>query len=373
MIDYLSGALPWLRRRAELVLTNMQSLSIPPAIRPRIEAQIEELKSTINEISGLLDDPTLANPDYINEHSIRFRKLVRVVDDVEAIFLPLVERWGRDEERMQQLLTKLCQNANLLSLVQPVIALYSWEYFFVLEYLHVIYMPRLEGHFWLHLPDLYHEVGHVLLEQMHTVLWGEFQERIRDHFDRQYARAKLENIPLASTEVYSTLADSWRHWLIEFTSDIIATYLCGPAYGWSHLHLCASKGTTAYHPSVGEESSHPADEARWRVIALVLDDIGWRIEQQQIESRWRSLIHSIGESEPTYFRIAYPANLLKDLRQQVKQGLTSLNVSLYSKSLASQGNGQELADLLNQAWSKFWQAPSEYVSWEKETCQNDQQ
>lgn len=369
MIDYLSGALLWFRRRAELLLDHLCALEIAPSIEPRVRSQIVKLESTINELSLLLEDPTLTDPSYTDQHLIGLRSWVRTVDDIEAVFLPLVESWGNDEEKMQRLTNRACQEANLTSAIQPITALYSPQYFFVREDLDVIYMPRLEGYFLLHLPDLYHEIGHVLLEQAHHILWEDFPRRIQEHFDREHLRGTLQNDPLASTGAYLYLADSWvNRWLIEFTCDIFATQLCGPAYGWSHMHLCASKGESEsiYHPSAGEDALHPADEARWRVIAHTLGDMGFGAEAQEIERRWRSLVHSLGESEPTNFHIAYATDLLRDMQQQIRQGLVSLGVTFYSTSSTPQvsGSGPRLSDLLNYAWTKFWQAPSDYANWE---------
>lgn len=372
MIDYLLGALPWLRRRAKLLLNRLRALEIPPSIASRLVAQIDKLESTVSDVSLRLEDPTLTDASYIGQHLIDFHNWVRTVDDIETVFLPLIESWGDDEEVMQKLANRVCQEANLPPTIQPITALYSPWYFFVRQDLDVIYMPRLESYFLLHLPDLYHEIGHVLLKQVHHVLWEDFPRRVQEHFGREHLRGTLQNDPLASTGTYLYLADSWvNRWLIEFTCDIFATYSCGPAYGWSHMHLCASKGEveSIYHPSAGEDALHPADEARWRVIAHALGDMGFEAEAQEIERRWRSLVRSLGESEPTNFHIAYPMNVLEDMQRQIQRGLMSLDVTLYQTS--SQGNGceQRLSDLLNQAWTKFWQDPVKYADWETERLQ----
>ena len=44
MINYLLGALPWIQRRAELLLVHLHALEIPPSIEPHLEAQIVELE-----------------------------------------------------------------------------------------------------------------------------------------------------------------------------------------------------------------------------------------------------------------------------------------------------------------------------------------
>lgn len=366
MIDYLSGAIPWLLRRSEMLIEHLRAVEIPFSIEKRIKAQIVQLEKTVAEISDVLNDPEIDNPDYTDQNLIRFRRLVRSVDDIESIFLPLVEGWGKDQEAAQQLITRICHETNLPSSIRPIIALYSWQYFFVLEYLQVIYIPRLESKFLLHLPDLYHELGHAVLEQNVITLWGNLEDQIRDYFDREHTRGVLERDPLALSGIYLGLADSWNRWLIEFTSDIIAAYLCGPAYAWSHIHLCASTVTTVYYPNAGEDSTHPADEARWRAIALTLEDMGYGAEVRKIEKRWYSLVECLGEPEPTNFNLAYPQPLLKAMQKQIKQGLKSLGVHFYPTSHAMQSNvfGPELSDLLNYAWVRYWQSPSDYAAWE---------
>ncbi len=133
MIDYLSGALSWLQRRNALLLGSLTTTPIPSSLARHIQLQAGVLKSIEQEIGDLLLDPSLSDPGFSDQHLVSFRNLVRQVDTIEALFLPLVERWGSDEEQMQQLAQRICRDGNLPDYVKPVVALYSHAYFYVFE------------------------------------------------------------------------------------------------------------------------------------------------------------------------------------------------------------------------------------------------
>lgn len=69
MIDYLSGVLPWFKRRAKFILARMDTLTISESIKVRLETQIEFLSYTILEIEKLENDPTLSKAEYVNQLS----------------------------------------------------------------------------------------------------------------------------------------------------------------------------------------------------------------------------------------------------------------------------------------------------------------
>lgn len=369
MKEYLLGALPWLYRRANLLQTKLTGLSVPASIQSNFNEQMAFLGATLEQILNRLDDPTLTHSNYTYFHLIDLKRWVRLLDDIEALFLPLIENWSNDSETVQSLLSRICGETHLPLSVRPIIAIYSTEYFYVFEGAQIIYIPRLEGHFLLHIPDLYHEIGHVLLAQVEEELWGDLKLRVSRHFNQKQIRGKLENDPLAIKGAYVSLEDSWNHhWLIEFTCDVFAAYLCGPAYAASHIHLCASKGSpgSIYHPETDDETAlHPADAARWHIIAYVLDDLGWISERRALETRWNSLVNIFEVKCPTHFHIAYPESLLREIQEQIKQGLSSLKIPTYTKPIGNANTSNSFADILNEAWTIFWTSPESYNTWEE--------
>ena len=61
-----------------------------------------------------------------------------------------------------------------------------------------------------------------------------------------------------------------KFWMVEFFCDLFAVYTLGPAYGWAHLHLSAKRGGDPFDVPMLSASSHPADDARMRVMLVAL-------------------------------------------------------------------------------------------------------
>ncbi len=180
-----------MRKRAQLLLDHLEKIDIPDAIEDRLDVQVSRLKGMIEQISERLSDPVLTNPKYVDQNLYKLQEWNKVVDELESIYLPLVESWGPDSYAIQDFLERICREANLGPTIRLVVALYSSNYFTVEENLHIIYLPRMEGHFLLHLPDIYHELGHIILDYKAEVVWQDFKKRIQEYFDREYQRAKL--------------------------------------------------------------------------------------------------------------------------------------------------------------------------------------
>jgi hypothetical protein len=130
-------------------------------------------------------------------------------------------------------------------------------------------------------------MGHILLLNYPDEFAGDFLAESTVHFQEERQRIENEQRPPAYEELIERLYALWSDmWVWEFASDMIATYLVGPPYGWQHLRLCASLGGSAYFPSLGEIAEHPADEARMQGIRSVLQRCGSRQEENDIRRLW---------------------------------------------------------------------------------------
>ncbi len=112
-------------------------------------------------------------------------------------------------------------------------------------------------------------------------------------------------------------------------SDVVATYLVGPAFGWQHVRLCADRSRDAYRPTLGDErSTHPADEARLRGVVAVLERMGASETARQVMDIWGRYLAVSGES-----------------RQVDDPDL-------------------DIPFLLGEAWGRFLNDPATYDDWE---------
>ena len=330
----------------------------PPALHNVLTEQRAKLADILDAIELKLTNPTLSDPNYADSHLADYRIWVRYVNDVETIFLPLCDLWDEDAEEMQGVLSGVCDESRLPADVRrPVIALYGSEYQVGLI-TGIIYAPRMERHFLLHLPDLYHELGHLIVIKHWEVLWVQIARAIANHFDPLIQRGRAVSDPMWHDGTYQTSLDRWRDkWIVEFTCDIIGTLLCGPAYAWAHLHLCASHDMSVYQ---GGET-HPADHARFQLIAAALDHLGEAEQREHFSEKWESFTSTLNQPIPAAFATSYPSTLLGLLVRDVHDGLVTLGMRIYD---AAAPEAAPTAALLNQAWAAFWDNPQGYRQWE---------
>ena len=64
----------------------------------------------------------------------------------------------------------------------------------------------------------------------------------------------------------------------------------GPAFAWANLHLVAKRGGDPFAVPTRVHLTHPADDARMKVMLYGLKAAGFDQELPDIECRWGNLI-----------------------------------------------------------------------------------
>lgn len=164
-------------------------------------------------------------------------------------------------------------------------------------------------------------------------------------------------------EKFELVAAQWSDsWLLEFVSDMVATYLVGPAFGWQHIRLCSGISQSVYHPAVGEAAVHPADEARFRGIIAVLKLIGSAGEGGQAEALWRRYVSATWNRRPADCDACYSQTLLVSHADRVVTGCQSLGLQGFD---GRRGRADDVIALLDRAWARFLADLQAYSSWEE--------
>lgn len=302
----------------------------------------------------------------------RMRKLKREVADLdmlEAEGIAALVRATEDDHQLNRLLERITQEIEY-PLVTPIVTTLSQQYFYINTELNLLAVPLIEGRFLLHLPDLYHELAHPLLlardEPQVEALLAAFGLALRDvlaYVEDESVKESRRNGPLGS----ATELDLWRlcwvrFWLTEFFCDLFAVCTLGPAFVWSHLHLCAMRGKDPFDVPESYPSSHPADDARMTAMLAALAACGFSEEATAISSRWTSLVSASGfRPEPEYHR-CFPVSLLNALASHAKSGVEQMHCRLALKG--SLDGTVRLS--LNRAWAQFWTDPNSYAQWEQQ-------
>jgi hypothetical protein len=263
-----------------------------PELLPHRERAAERLRSIATGIDRAMaqapsDEPELAS-------IANWGHQLRVFRHTQ---LPFFAHYREDERYLTLLAAQVSEEAGC-PIPTPIVGTFSNRGYWTVPELRSLCVPAREGDQLLTLPDLVHELGHVLIAE----LGGEL---VRDLLQSAVApyTASLEDQTFGRR-----LHAQYTTWHVEFVADAFAAYVCGPSYGWQHIRLGAQAGTLASGrpwspagPSTGLPlSSHPADAARMAVILATLGAVGEPRGVERLETEWESLTAGAGEPPPSY-------------------------------------------------------------------------
>jgi len=364
--DYLLGSTLQLKERARHLIG-----LIPRNLGRDVDGLIAMCRTTLGGVVDRLEWLATAPEMLIPENQgVRLRHLRRVVSElnyIETSVIAALVRWHPQYDGVMNGLVDRLSHEIQFPLSAPVVSCTSRDYFCIHPRWNLLCVQPAEGHFLLHLPDLYHELGHPLLTTENDPRVEPFQrayvKAVNDAHGYIAAELQRENTgrsPVGFQRTLTAWLFSWNDWAIELFCDLFATFTLGPAYAWAHHHLHASRGTDPFHVPQVRQTSHPADSARMEVMLLALCRIGYQTEAIRIRTRWEQLLRtSNAESTPAYRR-CFPDSLLGCLTQLCHDGVGQIGCKL-----ASVGMSEAVRSLLNEAWDKFWLAPRDYPVWER--------
>ncbi len=345
-----------------------------------------ELTGLASRSTGILDEQI----DILK--SLQLELHGRPEDDLRDIFrdmricsnfIALVEYYGISALYYQtpeigflnKLIFKISQEIKL-PFPHPSVCCTGTMYYFSHPFTNVIFTPLTEAQFLLHMPDLYHEIGHCVLENMKSELrmksiqnsYEASVSRVTDYY-AQLIKNKRDDVgPEQISMVVERLHSHWKSWIIEFFCDLFALFTVGPAYAWSHLHLTMKRSVDIHEISMIQQM-HPSDESRMRILLIGLGRLGFENDAERIRSKWSEAARFWGTPE-TEYQYAYPDALLEDIVGLIIDGLKLSGVSVFPSELSSKSD-DEIRILLNEAWQVFWDSePEDFRNWEQDRIEN---
>jgi|HubBroStandDraft_4_1064222.scaffolds.fasta_scaffold17987_3 hypothetical protein len=328
--------------------------------RARINQQIDHLRHLLNE-------PLFSQQPYYPERLRLFKRIVAEMDILETVAIAALDRAKQDDHKLNQLLERIASEIHY-PLVTPVVTTLSQQYFHIYPELNLLCVPLTEGQFLLHLPDLYHELGHPLLTEQNDPLIEPLQQQMVQaiteviaYISQEQSKESRRRGPVQSRYLLKVWEVAWiKFWITELFCDIFAASVVGPAFAWAHLHLAAKRGGNPFDVPMNRSSSHPADDARMRVILCTLARMGFGVEASTIGIRWNSFLSYVAlNPEPEYHR-CFPEELLQQIVEHALKGIEATNLRIAKKETSD-----PVHKLLNEAWSNFWDDPDNFVEWEK--------
>lgn len=369
MEEYFQGTIRQLRQRAQLLVAKIPR-DLPREFHLLIQTCRREIDKLVLELNRLADDSVMKHPQLYPERLRYLRRIVSWLDYLENVGIATLTRVDRKQDLWLNRLVEEIGREIAYPVLPPVASSLSKEYFVVYPDLGLLCVPLVEIYFLLHLPDLYHEMAHLLLTEENDPQVKPFLDALRNatdailsHFGDSLLKERRRN----GSELLRFYMENWlyswkKYWSIEFFCDLFAVYTVGPAFAWAHLHLVAKRGGSIYQVPRGKGTTHPADGARMQMLLYGLRLIDFCCESEEIEARWNELVNISGERPDADYYQCYPENLLRIVAERSLEGVRGIGCQI-----ASRTSNQMIGGILNKAWQIFWNDPVGYSDWEKET------
>ena len=346
-----------------------------------------ELESLAERCSGIIDSNIkylrylLGELEKRDEADIRdilrsVKGCIREIDLVEYFGISALIVETKDIGYLNKLVRKIHKEMNL-PVTPPSVTCIATRHYFFHALTNVIFVPVGETRFLLHLPDLFHEIGHEILFKMENELrlksvyqnYNLAVKKITEYYRDLLARLNREIGPKPREMIVKNIHYQWKtYWLKEFFCDLFAIYILGPAYAWAHFHLTTKKYENVYEFSPILPLTHPSDESRLQLMLKGLKKLGFEKEAHKIITKWNQMPFVL-ENEPVVdYYDAYPTELLDNIATLFLEGLKKSNFNLASKEILEK-KSENIMNLLNQCWKIFWGNPQEYIEWETKTVQ----
>lgn len=320
------------------------------AYRDRLLTQIER---SIETVQSLIDDLDHMQPEFARNMYHACKRLTEYAQLADEGPVSTLSRFQPRDRFLTRLVAAMCDEFNFPH-ARPLCSAITTQYYCILPRMDLILIPHSEPDHLLGLPDIYHELGHLLFRDS-AVLIEKLRACSQAHFQNEIVRAERESWPAASIDVLRAYSLRWfESWVAEFGCDLLATFVCGPAFGWTNTRLCARLSPEFFETT----ASHPADAARTIAIRLMLQNQGYLKEAHQIDLQWEALQQTSGQSEPQGFRLAFPDALLTSIVEAVGEYCGSVGILPFDR------NTMSIAALLNESWERFVEDPSIFRTWE---------
>ena len=290
-------------------------------------------------------------------------RCTRAIVAVEGYGMPLLHCQSEQAVFLNDVLSAMHGEVGL-QFPCPATSCTSNQYYFMHPATNTVHAPLSEAAFLLHLPDFYHELGHLLLTHMNRGAWcdpildgmGGAFGAINGWYSQLAGRTDNESAPMLAHGSIKWMWSQWKTvWIQEAFCDLFALFAVGPAYAYSNLHLVTKTDRSIYMLNLMARQDHPSGEARMRLLDAGMRLLGHDLEADRIRAEWGAMAQFCGSPPPGYGH-AFPSELLQEVAVAVLPTFGRAGLRGYSGGGREQGGSgcDTVAGLLNEAWRGFW-------------------
>jgi hypothetical protein len=363
MKDFTKALYADLLHRIDVVIDDLNRTDHHEDIKDRfIALTLKDIHEIRTVLQSSFDSGILEFEELTGNNLHLFNKSNREFKAIHSYRYLAIKNYGKPEVFFFRLISQIYDEHRINARAPIVSTISNHDYYYwAVPYYEMIALPSGEENSLLNLPDIYHEIGHLL----HIMFNGGSCESstgiIDKHFQKEMVRVEDEGIGEHYLPILEEAKYLWASsWLEEFTCDLVGTYMTGPAYAWTNLKLLSTgHGSSKIFES---SDSHPADEARMTIILLMLEKLGLNEDKEKIEASWKVFLKDTEVFRPKEHSLVYPTKLLQVIVDEFYQYYNNADLASYPELLAS-GN-ISISQVLNEAWTFAQNDPSQYFSYE---------
>lgn len=365
MNSFVKGIIYDQSNRIAKMLTDLTSSAVHPEMdQPFLNKTIQMLEDLNAEIENLQNSGDLDIDQLAPYHIFRYNTFHERLLMIELFRYLVIINYGTPEEYFKTKINRIYSEINCLQ-KQPIVTTISnsENYYWALPTYDIIAVPSGEEKNLLNLPDLYHEIGHLIYNQYDDYLIGTIENDIIAFYSNEIDRVHIEQRDPLLISFYNEKKLRWTTgWIMEFTCDLIATFLVGPAYAWTNLKLTTlSSGKDRVYK---DSPSHPSDEARMRGIFFMLTQMGHHAEVDQLQKSWNEFLLATNNPVPQNYHYVFPQQIVEQLANNVLLACQNINLTMYNEQVQNFGN--PISKILNDAWQELFNNPTGFKEWEHE-------
>lgn len=285
------------------------------------------------------------------------------IADIEGYGLPPLHCQSDEVVFLNDVLSSMHREAGLLCR-RPAASCTSYDYYFSHLSTNTVHVPLSEAAFLLHMPDFYHELGHILFDSLDFATEYEpirtgvadADKAINVYYAQQSNKAKRDASQAQAQSCEKWAWTRWTDkWIQESFCDLFALFAAGPAYAYSNLHIVSKMERNIYELNMHTKQSHPSGEARMRLLDAGMRLLGQGRKADHVKEEWDSVAQLCGRPPPWYGH-AFPPCLLSEIATSVLPTFGAAGLRGYAESVQPGGGADvtPVAALLNNAWRVFW-------------------
>lgn len=364
MTHFIIGLFNDLLIRVQSIIDDLNSRKHHPDIENTfVLATKESLNELQNEIKNDLGSGDLEVKELSKYNLRRYTTLYSEFQLLEIYRYQVILKYGETESYLNKKIRLIYDEIKCLQSVPLVSTINNTdEYYWVHPQYKIIAVPTGEEKSLLNLPDLYHEIGHLIYKQYEEDLVGSFRKELVSHFENQEKLVIDEDRSPALLEMFNDTLKKWKaSWTEEFVCDLIGAYLVGCAYAWTNFKLTTI--ATGREETYKSTDLHPSDDARMRAIFTMLRQFGVTNDLKEVNDSWNTFINLIELPIPDNYNYFFPDSLIERLTKNVYKGCLNIGLASYAEQLKKQAN--PISKILNDAWCELRSNPKNYANWEK--------